>query len=139
MGVSYRILPELNLVVVRYSGRLTTNDNIQSILKYVNDPEYDSGHNFLLDFSEGTEFDIDFPQMLGMVSRLRPIYSNRTGSSTTAIYAPSDVAFGIARMYENLRGAQSPNAVGVFRKFDDARTFLGLDPVTLRALHGLED
>ncbi|MDJ0820514.1 MAG: hypothetical protein QNJ09_01730 [Paracoccaceae bacterium] len=139
MGVSYRILPELNLVAVRYSGRLTTHDNVQSILEYTRDPQFDTGHNFFLDFSEGTEFDIDFPQMLSMVAKLMPVYTGRKSSSLTAIYAPSDIAFGVARMYESLRDMQAPNQMGVYRDFDEVRAFLSLGDVGRRALHGLND
>ena len=44
--------------------------------------------------------------------------------TTLAIVAPNDLAYGVGRRYETLRGEDTPEEVQDFRSMDDARRWV---------------
>jgi hypothetical protein len=62
------------------------------------------------------------------LARLSAGMDPRASASRFAIIAPTDLAFGLGRMYETYRGLddRSTKRVGVFRSRDEALAFLGV-------------
>ena len=134
MPAFYVILKEPALLVSRYTGCLTSGDVLDTLTRYLDDPRYDPAHSHLVDLRQATEFDIDFGRMMRLATRLEPFYTRRAPGARSAILAPQDVAFGVARMYQSLVGERMQNEVGVFRQPEAAAAFLGIAPDSA-ALH----
>lgn len=116
------------LLVTQYRGHMRPDDVLGTLLRYLEDPDFDPAHAHLVDLQQTTELDFDFGRMMRLVSRLEPYYARRSEGARTAILAPRDVAFGIARMYQSLLGDRPQFEIGVFRDRDAAAAFLGLSP-----------
>ena len=124
MPCSYRILPKDNLVVIAHYGTITTDENIATLRHIRSDPEARDDQDYLVDFSRVTTFDMDFRRMLAHVNRLQEQVPHGAGTAT-AIVAPGDVGFGLARMYQSLAEGRLPFRIGVFRSRPEAMAFLG--------------
>ncbi len=49
---SYRILPELRLILSNFQGKIKIGDVIQTNLQFISDKEYDSSYDLIMDFSD---------------------------------------------------------------------------------------
>ena len=59
--------------------------------------------------------------------RLIALYDGRESdghATRAAIVAPSDVLYGVSRMFQTLRGDANPDEVEVFRTLDEANAWL---------------
>ncbi len=127
MPIEYRIDHEQRLVIAKGHGVLTLKD----ILGYQEDVWSRlelSGYNELIDMSCVEH--IASPSIEGVRDLAK--FSARMDTdvlvSRFAIVAPSDLAFGLGRMYEAYRSLneRSTKQVGVFRSLDEALAFLGI-------------
>lgn len=130
MPGSYRIDPDRRLLHYRYGGIVTVDDMLEVARAAVTDPRFEVGFRVLIDVSDITGHEIGSDTVRALVSSVsKPL--DRVGRSwQVAVAAPSDVAFGFARMYELLRSG-SPEEVHVFRTLAAACAFLGLDEADL--------
>jgi hypothetical protein len=85
---------------------------------------YDPSLAELDDLSAVTGFTVTSGGILRMSKLAVEMHVN--GGARTAIYAPTDLAFGLSRMYEILID-ESPDRYRVFRDLLDARRWVGLD------------
>lgn len=49
---SYRILPDLGLILSNFQGKIKIGDVIQTNLQFISDKEYDSSYDLIMDFSD---------------------------------------------------------------------------------------
>ncbi len=124
--VLYQIHEPINLVIVRYLGVVSTDDVVTAYSAYLEDPGRNPDHNILQNLSGVTDMDIGFRQMLAMIPRLQPFQTFRAPGTRTATFAPDDVPFGLARMYQSLTDGRVSYEIGVFRQMDPALAFLGI-------------
>ena len=130
MPIEYRIDHERRLVIATGHGVLTLED----ILGYQEDvwsrPEL-SGYNELIDMSRVEQ--IASPSIGGVrdLAKFSARMDTPSLSSRFAIVAPTDLAFGLGRMYEAYRSldGRSTKQVGVFRSLAEALAFLGVSGV----------
>ena len=113
---------EYRLVVTTEEGRVTLNDMLANQDRLLTDPEFDPEFNQLSDATLATDTDLS-PGNLPM------IYKERVFSATSrrAVVAPTDFAFGMARMlqaYVDL--SENPHPVQVFRDRTCALKWLGV-------------
>jgi len=126
MPGSYRIDAALRLVHYRYYGVITRDDMIVLASRVLADPRFQLGYRVLIDLTEMTENAVEAEAVRALAEGVSQTLDQRGERWLVAIAAPSDVAFGFARMYEMLR-SQSPEEVHVFRDLDAACAFLELD------------
>ena len=124
MPITFEIDTAENLVTITYRGLITPETNLASYLAYLDDPDACSTHHYFIDLSGPVEIDSSYDRMQSMVAHLTPLYAQRALGALTAIFAPSDVAFGLTRMYEALNSVQGMQNVMVFRHKPDALAFL---------------
>ncbi|MDU8912696.1 hypothetical protein [Aestuariicoccus sp. MJ-SS9] len=134
MPATFSVLKAHNLVLFRFPDTLTPEINRAVVNAYFVSPEYCETFDFLVDFSDGPRMDITFHSMMHMVLRMEPVRRRRSPMARTAIYAPDDLSFGVARMYQSLVTAEESWQVEVFRDATPALAFLGHAPELAPAL-----
>jgi hypothetical protein len=121
MPVEYAIDADQRVVVCRWRGKVTTAEIIANAERLRKDPQFDQHYAELMDMSAFTGTNATSSSLDGIVRRVDPFAND----SRHAVIAPGKPAFGIARMYQALRGEDHNFAV--FRNDDEARRWLGLE------------
>ena len=113
------------VVRVRYVGRMTPSMLISAREAFVADPDFVPGMNFMADFTEGTlsEFSSDDLRRVGVHGRQIAL---DWGPHRTAVVAPSDVDYGLSRMFQML-GRRPGLTLHVFRDMTEAEAWLRED------------
>ena len=129
MPIDYQIDHERRLVVARGRGTLTSEDIFSYQSKAWSGLET-TGYNELVDMSQVERFASASGERMSALADLSAGMDRGGGfGSKLAVVAPSDVAFGLARMYQTYRemDGRGTKEVGVFRSHSEALAFLGID------------
>lgn len=122
MASAYTILPVRSLVITRGWGILTDRDALAHARGLVADPHFAPSFCQLADLRDVVRMD-----MTGLGIR-QLVLANPFGTGARrAVVAHDDVIYGMARMYQQMRG-ETPDAVELFRELDQAIQWLGLGP-----------
>jgi hypothetical protein len=116
--VTYTLDAARRLVLSRASGLVTAEDFVEHGKRLGQDPGFDPGFCQLLDCSEVRELRLSTEALRGM-ARFRLFGPG----SRRAVVAPRDLHYGLARMYEMLRG-DAPEQLQVFRTREEAERWL---------------
>lgn len=119
------------------SDDVSSEEFIENYRQAYADPDFAHCPRELVDMRRADSMDIS-GEALGVINRLtRDRLERRPEPLQTAVLAPNDLAFGIARMY-GAYASEGAEQVGVFRKFDEAMAWLGLADLTVAELDALE-
>jgi len=120
--IKKKIDHEKNLTVYTVEGKVLGEEYEMTIRDF-----YEQGpitKNVLWDLSDAQLGHLESTDVLNISQTPRPFLSVREGGKT-AIVAPADLAFGLARMYEaNSTNEKSPFATSIFRAGDEALRWL---------------
>ncbi len=97
------------LVLCRLYGTVTLGDAIAARDSIPGSPTFDPDFDHLIDFSGVTEWRLDARDMRELAKATDPF----SQQSRRVIVAPSDLSFGMARMYDSLGHEQHQNEVVV--------------------------
>lgn len=137
MAFSVLVYKELNLVLTQYSGQLDVAQMAEALAATLAHPDYTPGMMELTDLSQLTAADLDFDRMLGHKSRMAAHYGGQAVATTHYVIAPTDLGFGITRMYQTLMQDEVPDLdLRVFRSESEALEAMGLVLPNLAALRG---
>jgi hypothetical protein len=127
MPIEYRIDHDRSLVWTRGHGTLTDQDIFKYQREVWSRPDV-MGYSELMDMSAVEQIEVPSTGRVWELAQLSVRADDPRRSAKFAIFAPSDLAFGMGRMYENYRGLQSGSTkeVGVFRTREEALAFLGI-------------
>ena len=127
MPIEYRIDAARRLVLARAHGTLTDQDVFGYQREVWSRPDV-AGFDELVDMSGVEHIALPRPERVPELSRFSTRMDASPPGSKFAIHAPTDVAFGLGRMYQTYREMDSGGAkkVGVFRTLDEALAFLGV-------------
>ena len=120
MAMSYTIDRVRRVVLTRAWDVLTFKELRDVMTRIAADPAFDADFASLADLSGITSIDID-PSGVASIA-LAPVFAPAT---RRAIVAPTDLAFGMARMFATYAG-QASQDVRVFRDMALAEAWLGL-------------
>ncbi|SPF80767.1 hypothetical protein [Pseudoprimorskyibacter insulae] len=134
MPVDYKIIPQQGVVFVRYSGFARMEETGRALGQYLQDPSYVPGQKQLVDLSEVTEVEHNFPQLMEMQARKLDIFLSDKGQTLIAYHAPNDISLGMSEMILKSWDGISGIVARVFRTEEDCLQFLGVDAVTFTAL-----
>lgn len=81
----------------------------------------DTTRDLLVDLRDLRDFKMNSATVRVSVSKFKPVAHKR--QRKVAVVAPTDIVFGMARMYEMMR-PESSSPYGVFRDFEAARNWL---------------
>jgi hypothetical protein len=121
MPAEYRIDRERAVVFSRAFGVVTDEDLRANRKALLADPAFKPDLSQLYDFSEVTQADVsgDAVRSLGRDTSYSAV-------ARRAIVAPSDLQFGLARMFQ-LVSEVAPAEVAVFRSVEEARRWLDIE------------
>ncbi|GAA5068709.1 hypothetical protein N0B44_01530 [Roseibacterium beibuensis] len=136
MPVDYRVLPEYNLVYVRYSGRAALDESFAVFGKFARDPLATPGQKHFVDLSKVTEIEEDFPKLIALQARKVGEFMRGLAPSMLLYFAPGPVPYAMARMV--LRSWEGLDGPTVLVQQDEMMAFslLGLPEMTLSDLAG---
>jgi hypothetical protein len=123
MAYDVRVDPERRLVEVRATGTVTDDDVLGIDNRMRSDPSIDPGFDQLVDASGATEAALT-SKRIQTITASAPFLST---SSRRAIVAPTDLGFGMSRMFELYRG-ELAGEIRVFRTRSEALAWLGMPP-----------
>jgi hypothetical protein len=127
LPIEYFLDHERRLVVVRAIGTLTDEDVFGYQHEVWSRPDV-QGYDELVDMTDVERIALPYAERVQDLAHLSVSMDTRSRASHLAVIAPSDVAFGIGRMYQTYRelDPQSTKQVGVFRTREEALAFLGI-------------
>jgi hypothetical protein len=120
MAIAYNVDQGSNVVRLRASGTLVPDDLVSLWRDLETDPRIGSWRA-IFDMTDVTEIALDADYLRTLAHR-RPSFPFRTPDERVAIVAPSDVAFGMSRMFSQLAGSE--DTMRVFRDVKDAEDWL---------------
>jgi hypothetical protein len=113
------LIPELNLLISQFHGEITDELFIRYYETLISLDAESPMPSELVDFRAATKADIK-PYTLSVVAKqIADNYPLNSGVLRCAVVAPSDLGYGLSRMYE--QGKSPANVeLNVFRSFEDA-------------------
>lgn len=125
MPIEYRIDREQRRVLARSVGTLTDEDVFRYQYEVWSRPDV-AGYDELMDMSDVGEIVVPSATRIRELAQLSADMDPRTGPTRFAIVAPSDLSFGLGKMFESFRDVMvhGTRQVGVFRTMEDALAFL---------------
>ncbi len=115
MPFFYKIDKERRLVMSTAAGELTKDEVLSLQDQLRKDPDFDPSFSQLSDLTHVTVMNITGAEMQELAASTA--FSSR---SRRAVLASNDLAFGLARMFEQIREAKGDLGIRVFRKLEDA-------------------
>ena len=112
-----------NRRIATFTGAIGDRELLAAFEVMLADPDYDSSRDDLVDLSAVTHMGVTGAGL----HRLVELYDEREvpGHHTrSAIVAPTDVLYGVSRMFQALRGEATFDVLEVFRSRDDALLWL---------------
>lgn len=124
MPTHYEIDCTNRLILSFATGTLTDDEMDAHRKRLAADPDFDPEYRQLADFRGVTRLEIT-------TARLREFAADNPWKKRTrrAFVCGSNEVFGMSRMFQLLTDGASAE-VGVFRDLEEARAWLGLDPLT---------
>jgi hypothetical protein len=132
MPIEYRIDHERRLVIAEGSGTLTDQE-VFGYQREVWSRTEVAGYDELVDMSRVEKIALPSNERMQELARLSAGMDPPSSSSRLAVVAPTDLAYGLGRMYEAYRGLEnrSTKQVEVFRSMDEALAYLGTGSATI--------
>ena len=125
MSARYEIRPESGLLLTTFSGVVTGREFIALYRSIFDDPAWRAGIDEFADLRDVTRLDVDRRALDEVHTLTRRAYRDADVGFRTAVIAPSDLSFGVARIYEAV-AEDGPENVSVFRSADEGRAWLGV-------------
>jgi hypothetical protein len=122
MPADYHIDMELGIVFMRAWSRYTDDELLYLQQRVYADSDFDPTFRRLADLSQVEQLGVTIQGIRTMLSR-----SHWKVGARQAIVAPTDLAFGMARMASNLRQLGEGMENTVFRTKDEAMSWLDSD------------
>lgn len=126
MPIEYRIDHDRRLVIAEGSGTLT-DEEVFGYQREVWSRSEVAGYDELVDMSRVEKIALPSNERMQELARLSAGMDSPSSSTRLAVVAPTDLAYGLGRMYEAYRGLEnrSTKQVQVFRSMDEALAYLG--------------
>lgn len=115
--------PALDAMVITAMGAITVTDLKELVRRLTDHPDFRNNINQLMDISQGTL--MLSTQELKLVAHTFHAAEKLLGDHRKlAVVAPSDIDFGLSRMYESFFPAGPEVKIEVFRSLEKARDWL---------------
>jgi len=96
MPVTFQILTERSLVYVNMSGLVSADESFEVFGEYVQHKDYRPPQNQLIDMSDVTDVDQNFPKLMEMQAQKADAMVGGETETLLVYLAPTDVAFALA-------------------------------------------
>ena len=115
MPAFYKIDKDRGLVLSSASGVFSMVDARSHQERLSKHPDFNPGFSQIADFSQCTQFDISAEDIRALAEV--PIFSPQ---SRRALVLPTDLAYGLGRMFEMLRESHGDTGIRAFRTLEEA-------------------
>ncbi len=109
--------------IVTFRGAIFDRELLDAYESLLADPGYDASMDDFIDLRDVTHMGVTSAGLHRLVAmfdeRDSPGYVTRT-----AVYAPTDVLYGVSRMFQTIRGEGHPDLIEVFRTLEESLTWL---------------
>jgi hypothetical protein len=123
MPVCYKIDKDRRLVITTGYGVVTRQDIEDHQRSLWTDPDFSCTFSQLADFSRMARTELNAVDMHSFAKR--NVFAS---NARRAVIVPNDVAFGLARLFEILRGSKGENGIRVFRTVEEGFVWIFSDP-----------
>ncbi len=130
MPIVYSIIKEHRLIVSVHVGTVPDDEFLRSYKRLFQDPAFDESYNMLVDLRQATSGERSTTALRSLSSAVEQRYRNVELAPKTAIIAPTDISYGLGRMYQSFVDAV-PGEVVIFRAADAALAWLDAPPGVL--------
>jgi len=121
--ITFSLNPATRVRVARFAGAISDRVLIDAYEPLLRDPAFDFTQSELVDLRDVSHMDVTSAGL----HRLIALYEERgpaRAHTRNAILAPSDVLYGVARMFQTLRGEVAPAEIEIFRHFEEAKRWM---------------
>ncbi len=125
MSIDYRVDQRRGLVITMVYGRIDEAQVRAYAAKVAADPSAQRCGHAIIEISADADLQFGTP-VVSELSLANPAMLPRR----VAVVAPSDVSYGLARVFQGFRGDALGNETQVFRARGEAEAWLALDPPT---------
>ncbi len=129
MPYRYLRLPDIDLLYVELSGVLTLGDLKELQAEVLSDPSHRLEMSKLVALHGISDTALDFSSLLSLRGGLAELYYGQSKMTKWSLFAPSNLSFGMARMFQTLLTEIPPIRAQVFQNPDAALAFVGTDRV----------
>ncbi|MEY8840091.1 hypothetical protein AB9K41_13785 [Cribrihabitans sp. XS_ASV171] len=126
MTISVRILPELSLVYIRYSGLALVAEGADAFAAYLRHPDFRPGQRQLVDLSAVTEVERDFPRLFRLQAEKAAAFMGHEHPVMLVYLAPNEISLGMARLIERSWEGLDGVLVRVASTLQEVNEILGL-------------
>jgi hypothetical protein len=116
MEIERQIDVVARVIILKVNGSLGDQELLSLYGELENAPEVGSDFSLLIDLRQANGQNVTSAGVRALAARPLVLSS----ASRRAVVVPSDLGFGMARMYEMLREARGGGATLVFRDYDEA-------------------
>lgn len=133
MPAHYVFYPKHHLVTLSFSGAYTADIALDIVGRYVADPDFRPTYELVIDFSQAEDSEVAYKEMQMVVDNITPKLQH-IKRTLCVIIAPTDLFYGVARMYQSLINDQLPYPIEVVRSARQALARFGIDGDSLNDL-----
>ena len=124
MPGGYHRDPKSNMLFVRFWGVVVDEDFERLAREMVADPSIGPNTKEFVDMGDVERMEVS-SRAVRLITQLDLEHAAKFSGRRTAVYAPTDAAFGTVRMYEMISDSlEAPSRVAVFRKKSEAHAWL---------------
>ena len=127
MPAEYVIIPELNLKYVTAEGKASLPELRNLARKYLDDPMFSLKQCQLIDLSRLEGAKAKFLDVLSLRNFYLREYGQLEKPVPVAIYAPTDLGYGISRMFSSLMLGRRIMSIKIFERKQHALSWLDID------------
>lgn len=130
MPIEFTAHPNDGFYISKSIGAITDAEMLDGYMRFFASDEWVPGMNELADISESDVTQVTTGGMENLAMLIQEIFRKHVISPKVAVYAPSDLPYGLSRMYAVF--AEEYEFIEVFRNLAEARAWL--EESTLRNL-----
>ncbi|WP_136442291.1 hypothetical protein [Pacificoceanicola onchidii] len=132
MEIERFYLSDPKIILVRKTGAMTAKAVLEALEAHRNSPHAEHSNTKLIDLSQVDSFEMDFSAVNRISSDLTRYYISR--NMTIILYAPTQVSFGMARMYQSVAEARFDMMAEIYDVESEALARIGAPDATIDAL-----
>lgn len=124
MGITFTIKADDGYFISKYVGAITDDELLASYTAFHEGNDWIPGLHELADLSEANMKQVTQEGLRCLASYVKAVYlKHGLLAIKTAAFAPNDLPFGIARVYEAV-SSESPVCLQAFRDVNDAKLWV---------------
>ncbi len=130
MPIKHSINKEHQLIVSVHVGTIPDEEFLRSYDNLFEDAAFNEHYNLLIDLRRATSGERSTAALRSLSSAVGHRYRKAETAPKTAIIAPTDISYGLGRMYQSFVDTV-PGEVVIFRAADAALAWLGVPSTVL--------